>query len=84
MTRVAVHIERLVLKDFRPQDGDAVAEGLQRELSRLLAEPSAAPQLAAMGSLPRLQVGAGPLDRGAGAQQIGQRLAQRIGREIVR
>ena len=84
MTRVVVHIERLVLKDFRPQDGDAVAEGLQRELSRLLAEPGAAPQLAALGSLPRLQVGGVPLDRGAGAQQIGERLAQGVSREIVR
>lgn len=84
MTRVVVHIERLVLKDFRPQDGDAVAEGLQRELSRLLAEPGTAPQLAALGSLPRLRVGGVPLERGVGAQQIGERLAQGIGREIVR
>lgn len=84
MTHVVVHIERLVLKEFRPQDGNAVAEGLQRELSRLLAEPGTALQLAALRSLPRLHVGGVPLERGVGAQQFGERLAQGIGREIVR
>jgi hypothetical protein len=38
MTRVVVHIDRLVLRGFRHEDKHAFAEGLQEEISRLFAD----------------------------------------------
>lgn len=50
MTRVIVHIDRLVLRGFRHEDRLAIAEGLRREISRLYqADPAAAKTLASPG-----------------------------------
>ena len=40
MSRIALTIDRLVLKGFDPGDGKALRAGLERELSRLLSEPA--------------------------------------------
>lgn len=84
MTRVVVHIDRLVLKGFRPQDREAIAAGLQEELSLAFAVPDAARSLTAMGGVSRLQVGGVAVDRGTTPQRVGERVAQGIGREIAR
>jgi len=54
MTRVVVHIDRLVLTGFRPGDRRAIADGLQGELSRSLADPISAQRLANLGHVPSL------------------------------
>jgi len=82
MTRVIVHIERLVLKGFRRGDRHAVAQGLQVELERALSGRDAASRLRGLGDVPRLQVGAVPLEQGASPQRVGEGVAQGIGREI--
>lgn len=84
MTRVVVHIDRLVLKGFRPQDAEDIASGLQQELARALASPDAARSVAAMASVPRLQLRGVSVERGATAQRVGERVAQGIGQEISR
>lgn len=56
MSRVVVHIERLVLEGFAPDERAAIAAGLQQELGRLLQTPEAARQLAALGHVAALRV----------------------------
>lgn len=82
MTRVVVHIDRLVLKGFRPKDRHAIGQGLQAELERVFAERDAVSRLRGMGDVPRLQVGGVPVEKAASPQHVGQRVAQGIGREI--
>lgn len=55
MTRVIVHIDRLVLYGIHPEDQKHFAEGLQTELGRLLQLPGAAERLVSMGHRPRLK-----------------------------
>jgi len=82
MTRVIVHIDRLVLKGLRPEDRHAVAQGLQAELERAWSGRDAASRLRGLGDVPRLQVGGVAVERGASPQRVGERVAQGIGREI--
>ena len=39
MTRVVVHIDRMVLNGFRNADSHTIVEGMRGELARLLARP---------------------------------------------
>lgn len=55
MTRVIVHIDRLVLHGVPPEDQQPVAEGLQGELGRLLQAPGVAEQLASVHSRARMR-----------------------------
>jgi hypothetical protein len=61
VSRVTVHIDRLVLRGPVAQP-DRIAEGLQRELARLLGEPGVARSVAATGDVPHLR--AGPVHAG--------------------
>lgn len=83
MTRVIVHIERLVLKGFQPGDRHAVAQGLQAELERVLSGRDAASRLRGLGDVPGLQVGGVPVEQGANPQRVGESVAQGIGRKIT-
>lgn len=56
MTRVIVNIDRLILKGFRFEDRHAIAQGLQEQLTRLLADPGMAERIGAVGNLPHLRV----------------------------
>jgi len=82
MTRVIVHIGRLVLKGFRPEDRQAIGQGLQAELARVLAQPDAVSRLRGLGDVPRLRVGGVAAEQGATPQRVGQGVAQGIGREL--
>ena len=82
MKRVVVHIERLVLKGFRPEDRHAIAAGLQQELGRVFAERDAVSLLRARGDVSRLQVGGVPVEQGSTPQRVGENVAQGIGKEI--
>jgi hypothetical protein len=82
MTRVIIHIDRLVLKGFRPEDRYAVAQGLQAELERVLSGRDAASRLRGIGDVPRLQVGDVAVEKGASPERVGESVAQSIGREI--
>ncbi|HMZ56207.1 MAG: hypothetical protein KF854_03305 [Nitrospira sp.] len=56
MKRVIVNIDRLVLKGFRFEDRHAIAQGLQEQLARLLADPGMAERIGTVGNLSRLRV----------------------------
>ena len=82
MKRVIVHIDRLVLKGFRPEDRHAIATGLQQELGRVFADQEAVSLLTAARDVPRLQVGGVPMEQGSKPQRVGESMAQGIGKEM--
>ena len=82
MKRVVVHIDRLVLKGFRPEDRHAIAVGVEQELGRVFADQEAVSHLSAVGDVSRLQVGSVPIEQGSMPQRVGESVAQGIGREI--
>jgi hypothetical protein len=82
MKRVIVHIDRLVLKGFRPEDRHAIAEGLREELGRQLAEPGVAERLESRGNLARLKVGEVPIGAETKPGRVGQQSARGIAREV--
>ena len=82
MKRVVVHIDRLVLQGFRPEDRYAIAAGLQQELGRVFADPGAISGLGAMGDVPQLRVSGAQIEHGSRPQLVGESVAQGIGREI--
>lgn len=84
MTRVVLHIDRLVLKGFQRRDRDALVAALQAEMGRVLAEPQALARLSALHDAARLVVPAVHTDIGASPQQVGTCVAQGFGREIGR
>jgi hypothetical protein len=80
MKRVNLHIDRLVLRGFRHEDRYGIAEGIQQELARMLADPEAAQQLAAYGDMSRLRIGSVQIGRGAKPQSVGTQVARGIGK----
>ncbi len=78
MTRVVVHIDRLVLKGFPPEDRQALAEGLRQELGRLFAAPDAAQGLAARGDAGRLRVSGVRVGATAAPGHVGTQAARGI------
>ena len=82
MKRVIVHIDRLVLKGFCPEDRHAIATGLQQELGRVFADREAVSLLRALGDVSRLQVAGVPIEQGSKPQRVGENVAQGIGKEI--
>lgn len=82
MTRVIVHIDRLVLKGFRPEDRHAIAEGLRQELGRALGEAGMAERLGGRGDLPSLRLAPLSLKPQAPMGDVGQQLGKHISKEI--
>jgi hypothetical protein len=75
MTRVVLHIDRLVLNGLQRGDASAIAAGLQRELQARLAGSDARAALARQGNVGRLNVGEVRLAPNAGASSLGKALA---------
>lgn len=82
--RVVVHIDRLTLTGFAREDRQAIADGLQQELGRVLADPAAAAGLRAMGDVPRMRVSGVSMGQGAAPGRVGESVARGIGREVTR
>ena len=82
MKRIVLHIDKLVLKDFQHEDRQAIAEGLQQELTRLFSDPQTAQQLTANGDIAQLRLGNIQVNHGAKPQQVGLQVAQGIGKGI--
>jgi len=79
MKHIHLHIDRLVLRGFRPEDRHGVADGLQDELQRMLADPRVARQLAQTNDVSRLKIGAVTVGHGAKPRQVGARVGRSIG-----
>jgi hypothetical protein len=84
MKRVVLHIDSLVLKGFRHEDRQGIAEGLQLELTRLLADPQASQQLTTNGDVSRLRAGSIQIRHDSKPQRIGAQVAQGIGKGMKR
>lgn len=78
MTRIVLHIDRLVLRGIAPKDARAVSAGVRAELQRLLGEPGAAAALAAGGDRFRVRTAPTPLASDTSAAATGRRIAASI------
>jgi len=82
MSRVRVTIDQLVLKGLEPAERKALVEGLQTELSRVLADPSARAGARAHRT-PALKLGGVPFEPGpAGSRKLGAKVAGAIGKGL--
>lgn len=70
MTRVVLHIDRLVLRGVDRHDADAVSTALRRALQCWLSQPHAAATLAARNGQAVLRVRPAPLPAGADATHL--------------
>jgi len=83
MSRIKLTIDRLVLKGFEAGDRKALAEGLQAELSRVLADPATRADWAASHRTPVLRLGQMAMEPGlAGGRKFGGGLARAIGKGL--
>ena len=83
MSRIRVTIDRLVLKGFEAGERKALVEGLQGELSRVLADPGGRAKWARSHRTPLLRLGAMPLEPGlSGGRKSGGGVARAIGRGL--
>jgi hypothetical protein len=83
MSRVRLNIDQLVLKGFEPAERKAIAEGLQAELTRFLADPATRAQWARSRRTPVLKLGALPIESGpSGGRKFGARVARAIGKGL--
>ncbi len=77
-----MNIDRLVLKGFRFEDRHAIAQGLQEQLTRLLADPGMVGRLTSLGDVPRLRTKAISIPGEANPRQVGQDTANGIGEGV--
>ena len=83
MTRIVVHIDRLVLCGYRPHDRLALGEALRCELADRLSTPQAARALATRAGADRVRLPAIAMPRHAGPARVGERLAGGIARGLT-
>ncbi len=84
MKRVVVHIDRLMLKGFRPEDRHAIASGLQEELGRVFGDRAAVPPLSTARDSSRPPVRVVPLEHGMVPQRIGVNVAHEIHKAMMK
>ena len=84
MRLVIVNIESLVLKGFRYKDRYAISTALQEELTRVLAAPEAAHQVASLGSVPRLRLGSVNLGADTKPHRVGAATGRAVGKGLIR
>jgi hypothetical protein len=77
MSRIVLHIDRLVLRGIEPGDTDAFSTALQAELQRQLAMTGMAETLRGIGQPARIKVGEVRSAK-SGHEGLGQAVAQSI------
>jgi hypothetical protein len=83
MTRIQVTIDQLVLKGFEAGERKALVEGLQGELSRVLADPATRAEWARSHRTPVLRLGVIPFDPAPSrARKVGIGMARAIGKGL--
>ena len=83
MSRIHLEIDRLVLNGFQPREANALADALQAQLSRALADPRARRELTRSHRTPVLKLGSMTRETGAaGAGKLGTRIAQAVGKGL--
>jgi hypothetical protein len=78
MTRVVLHIDKLILRGIERADAPAIAAAIEAQLEQSLGAPGMANSLGELGN--RRQVNAGVVDATAvgGARQLGRQAARQI------
>jgi hypothetical protein len=83
VSRINLTIDRIVLRGFDPADRKALLEGLQTELSRILADPAARATWGGSGRTPVLTLGQMPVSPGpSGSRNFGVSVAGAIGKGL--
>lgn len=82
MSRVIVHINRLLLHGFRNEDRHAIADGLRTELGRHFSGLDAARLLSSRGDLPHLTLGAFRIGTRTTPARIGAQAGRTIGKGL--
>ncbi len=83
MSRINVHIDRVVLHGLDPAGREAFMSGLRSELARVLADPATRAATVRSRRTPVLRLGRVPMEPNlAGARRLGGGIARAIGRGI--
>lgn len=82
MSRIVLHIERLVLRGIDPHDAAALSRAVQSELQRLLAEPGSAAALTASGNRARVVSANLPLPASSNDRALGRAIAANLDRGL--
>jgi hypothetical protein len=83
VSRINLTIDHLVLRGFEPGDRKALVEGLQSELSRVLADPATRAEWARPHRTAFLRLGPMPLAPGpSGTRKFAGTVARAIGRGL--
>ena len=83
MSRINLTIDQVVLRGFDPGDRKALLEGLQTELSRVLADPATRATWARSHRTPVLKLGPMAVSLGpSGGRLLGTRIGGAIGRGL--
>lgn len=83
MSRIHLHIDSLVLPPMDMGDRNALVQGLQAELRRVLADPAARAGWARSHRTPVLRLGRMPLEPGvSGGGKFGTALGRSIGKGL--
>jgi hypothetical protein len=83
VSRINLTIDQLVLRGFEPGDRKALVEGLQTELSRVLADRATRAEWARPHRTPVLRLGRMPLEFGLpGRRKFGRGMARAMGKGL--
>nr|WP_298143354.1 hypothetical protein [uncultured Pseudomonas sp.] len=82
MSRIVLHIDRLVLRGIDPHDAEALSRAVQTELQRLFAEPGSATALAASGNRARVSSADVRLPAGGNDRALGRAIATGVDRGL--
>jgi hypothetical protein len=83
MTRIVVHIDRLVLNGFGRADARTIGDALRGELARALADPMSAARVASLGDVTNVHAGRVTLAPDAKPRGAGVSAARAIAKGIV-
>jgi hypothetical protein len=83
--RLVIHVDRLVLQGFRPEDKQAIGLGLQQELQRAFSQRGAIPnRIGKLADAPHLTADRVRIQTGSTPGRIGQRVARAIGKGLLK
>jgi hypothetical protein len=83
MSRIQLHIDRLVLPEMEVADRNAIVEGLRAELTRALSDPAARSAWARSHLTPVIKLGRMPLEPGScGGRKFGVALGSSVGKGL--
>jgi hypothetical protein len=83
--RVVIHVDRLVLQGFRPEDKQAIGLGLQQELQRAFSQRGGvASRIGNVVDTPHLAADRVRIQTGSTPLRMGQRVARAIGKGMLK